>query len=218
MNDAEVREFDILESIVPRFEAEGFEVFLNPSPSILPPFMQDYRPDAVALRHDKKIAIEVLGSPDHSKHKVRDLQSLFAPHRDWELRVFYVPASESGMAIDVASRKAILNSMQEVRELETNGHLRAALIMAWAALEALGRVLLPDQFRKSQTPARLIEVLASEGYLTPQEADKARAAIQLRNFAVHGGFDPVIDEKLVADFIAVLETVVRFLPKAWQSI
>ena len=61
---------------------------------------------------------------------------------------------------------------------------------------------------------RLIEVLASEGYLTPQEADTARAAISGRNFAVHGGLDPVIDQKLLTDFIAVLETVACFLPKA----
>jgi uncharacterized protein YutE (UPF0331/DUF86 family) len=214
MSAAEDRESDVLENIIPRYQAEGFEVFLRPSPSILPPFMQSYRPDAVALRHDKKIAIEVVGSAERSKRKVHDLQSLFAPHQDWELRVFYVSPSESAGAINVASQDAILSSVREVRELERGGHARPALIMAWATLEALGRLLLPEQFRKSQTPARLIEVLASKGYLTPQEADTARAAISGRNFAVHGGLDPVIDQKLLTDFIAVLETVACFLPKA----
>jgi len=214
MSATEDRESDVLESLIPRYQAEGFEVFLHPSPSILPPFMQSYRPDAVALRHDKKIAIEVVGSAERSTQKLHDLQSLFAPHQDWELRVFYVSPSEAGAKIDAASQKAILKSVQEVLELKRSGHARAALILAWATLEALGRLLLPNQFRKPQTPARLIEVLASEGYLTPREADTLRTAIPIRNFAVHGGLDPVIDEELLASFIAILETVARLLPKA----
>ena len=53
---------EVIESLLPRYEAEGFDVYVNPSPSILPPFMQTYRPDAIALKKDKKIAIEVVGS------------------------------------------------------------------------------------------------------------------------------------------------------------
>ena len=211
MSAAEDRESDVLESLLPRYRAEGFEVFLHPSPSILPPFMQNYRPDAVALRRDKKIAIEVVRSAERSTGKVRDLQSLFAPHRDWELRVFYVSPRESGATIEAASPDAILSSVQEVLDLKSSGHARPALIMAWATLEALGRALLPKQFKKSQTPARLIEVLASEGYLTPQEADTLRAVIPMRNAVVHGGLDPVVDQELLAAFIAVLQTLARSL-------
>jgi hypothetical protein len=60
MSLPDTREVDVLESILPRYEAEGFEVFVHPSPSILPPFMQSYRPDAIALKPDKKVAIEVV--------------------------------------------------------------------------------------------------------------------------------------------------------------
>ena len=74
----------VIESLLPRYEAEGFDVYINPSPSILPPFMQSYRPDAIALRKDKKIAIEVVVRA-RSDQKVRDLHSLFAGHPDWEL-------------------------------------------------------------------------------------------------------------------------------------
>ena len=90
MSPPETNEADMLEDLLPRYQAEGFEVFLHPSPSILPPFMQSYRPDAVALRSDKKIAIEVIRSSGASAEKMRKLESLFAPHKDWELRVLYV--------------------------------------------------------------------------------------------------------------------------------
>ena len=42
-------EAEVIESLLPGYEAEGFDVYVNPSPSILPPFMQTYRPDAIAL-------------------------------------------------------------------------------------------------------------------------------------------------------------------------
>ena len=59
MSDVHTRDV-LLESLLPHYQAEGFEAFLNPAASILPPFMQEYRPDAVALRPDRKMAIEVV--------------------------------------------------------------------------------------------------------------------------------------------------------------
>ncbi|SRR6266568_3264897 len=211
MSPPETSEADVLESLLPKYQAEGFDVFVNPSPSILPPFMQTYRPDAVALRSDKKIAIEVVRSTGGSAEKIRDLQSLFAPQSDWELRVFYVSPLTSEKTLEVASRPAIKSAIQRVLDLKRDGHKLPAVIMAWATLEALGRALLPGQLGRPQAPARLIEVLASAGYLTPQEADTLRAAISLRNAAVHGGLDPIVDERLLDQFIAVLHTLAGFL-------
>ncbi len=211
MSPPETSEADVLESLLPKYQAEGFDVFVNPSPSILPPFMQTYRPDAVALRSDRKIAIEVVRSTGGSAEKIRELQSLFAPQSDWELRVFYVSPLTSEKTLEVASRPAIKSAIQRVLDLKRDGHKLPAVIMAWATLEALGRALLPGQLGRPQAPARLIEVLASAGYLTPQEADTLRAAISLRNAAVHGGLDPIVDEGLLDQFIAVLHTLAGFL-------
>ena len=211
MSLPETSEADVLESLLPKYQAEGFDVFVNPSPSILPPFMQTYRPDAVALRSDRKIAIEVVRSTGGSAEKIRELQSLFAPQSDWELRVFYVSPLTSEKALEVASRPAIKSAIQRVLDLKRDGHKLPAVIMAWATLEALGRALLPGQLGRPQTPARLIEVLASAGYLTPQEADTLRAAISLRNAAVHGGLDPIVDERLLDQLIAALHTLAGFL-------
>jgi uncharacterized protein YutE (UPF0331/DUF86 family) len=206
----------LLESLLPQYQAEGFEVFLNPSPSILPPFMQEYRPDAVALRPDRKIAIEVVRPSETSSRKVQDLKSLFAPHSDWELRVFYVSSSASEKTLDIVSREAIRSSIERVRALKSAGHLLPALIMAWATLEGVGRALLPEPLKRPQTPRRLVEVLAQAGYVTPEEADLLRAAISLRNEAVHGRVDLTVDEKQLDRFVEVLETLISFLPEGRQ--
>src|SRR5437588_9482930 len=107
MSLPETRDTDVLENVLPRYRAEGFDVYVNPSPSILPPFMQSYRPDTIALKPGRKIAIEVVRSTRDSSHKVEDLQSLFAPHSDWELRVVYDSPLTPDMTLDVASRAAI---------------------------------------------------------------------------------------------------------------
>ena len=87
-----------------------------------------------------------------------------------------------------------------------------ALVMAWATFEAIGRALLPEQFQRPQTPGRLVEVLGSGGYITPEEADTLRAAIAIRNAVVHGQLNSTVDQKMLQGFIAILKTLVKLLP------
>jgi uncharacterized protein YutE (UPF0331/DUF86 family) len=205
-------EAEVIESLLPRYQAEGFDVYVNPSPSILPPFMQTYRPDAIAIKKDKKIAIEVVGSNVRSEQKIRTLQSLFADHDDWELRVFYASPIASNKLLEIASTPAIHDAIQRVVDLKNDGHLLPALVMAWATFEAAGRALLPDQFQRPQTPARLVEVLGSEGYITPQEADTLRVASTIRNAVVHGQLDATVDQEMLEGFVAILKTLAQLVP------
>jgi uncharacterized protein YutE (UPF0331/DUF86 family) len=200
----------VLETLRPRFEAEGFDVFLHPSPSILPPFMQDYRPDAIAVSPQKKIVIEVLRPVDKSE-KIKQLQDLVDQHHDWELHVVRVPSSGSQMTIAVAPRSSIDDATARILDLKKDGYMMPALIMSWVALEAIGRALLPQKFGRPQTPERLVELLAYEGYLTPDEADSVRPLITLRNTAVHGALDSAVDEQTLDRFIVILQKLAAFV-------
>jgi hypothetical protein len=202
----------VIESLLPRYQAEGFDVYINPSPSILPPFMQTYRPNAIALKKDKKIAIEVVGSTNGADREVGTLQSLFADHTDWELRVFYASSATTATPLEIAPTSTITEAIRRIVALEQGGHPLPALVMAWAALEAIGRALLPDQFERPQTTARLVEVLGSEGYLTPEEADTLRVASAVSDAVVHGQLDAIVDREVLKAFVAVLETLVKLLP------
>src|SRR5262245_60529527 len=213
MTLSETRESDVLEHLLPQYQADGYDVYVNPSPSILPPFMQGHRPDAIAVRPDKKVAIEIVRSARAGSGKTEALQSLLADHPDWELRVVYVSPLSSQGALEIASRATIASAIHVVLELKDESRYVPALMMAWATLESIGRALLPDRFSRPQTPARLIEVLASEGYLAPDEADALRAFIPLRNAAVHGVLEPAIDEKQLESLVGVLRNLVEFLPK-----
>uniref|UniRef100_Q07I63 REase AHJR-like domain-containing protein n=1 Tax=Rhodopseudomonas palustris (strain BisA53) TaxID=316055 RepID=Q07I63_RHOP5 len=212
MTVQEDREADLIEVLLPRFQADGYDVYVHPSPSILPPFMRSYRPDAIALKSDKKIAIEVIRSADAGSKDVRDLQSLFADQSDWELRVIYAPPLSSKSDLAVASRPLILDTIRRVEELRAAGNRLPALVMAWSTFEAIGRALLPARLGRPQTPARLVEVLASDGIVTPEEAEVLRRASAIRNVVAHGGIDAVVDDQLLGEVIAILMTLAEIEP------
>ena len=199
----------VLETMRPRFEAEGFDVFLQPSPAILPVFMRGYRPDAIAVGPHKKIAIEVV-RPLENAEKIARLQQLIDQHRDWELQVVRVPPSSQ--AIDVSSHASIQQAVARAAALKRGGHVVPALIMAWAALEAIARALLPDKFARPQTPDRLVELVAHEGYLAPDDADIAWPLIASRHMLIHGALDATVDEAALDRFIAIIGRLADMVP------
>jgi hypothetical protein len=119
----------LLESVLPDLEVEGLEVFAHPSPPILPAFMRDYSPDAIALRSDKKLAIEVLREGAPSDRRLSRLRELFSEHKDWELRVYLVSPSNVRRAIDGVSRDVIEQSIKATEELAVAG--RTNPLFSW---------------------------------------------------------------------------------------
>jgi len=201
----------LLESVLPDLEAEGFEVFTHPSPPILPAFMRDHSPDAIALRSDKKLAIEVLREGAPSNRRLDRLRELFSEHKDWELRVYWVSAPNIRKAIEGVSGDVIGQSITAIEELAAAGRTKPALLMAWATFEAVGRAILPDRLQRPQTPGRLIEVLAAEGQITPTEADHLRRLAESRSHLIHGGLETSVSEADLQRFVDVLKTLCDFI-------
>ena len=207
----EAQQAAVLESIVPELEADGFEVITRPTRHRLPPFMQSYLPDAIALREDKNLAIEVLRKGTSSEKDLDKLRQLLAGHRDWELRVYWISPSTTPELIERASTKEIEKAIEVIEGLAAENLLAPALLMAWATLEGLGRALLPDRFPRPQTPRRLVEVLAGEGYVTPSEADRLRQLAKTRNQLIHGGLRVRVGSKDIKSFAVILKTLLALL-------
>lgn len=210
----ETQEAAVLDSIVPQLEAEGFEVFAHPSAHIVPPFMRGYSPDAIALRKDRKLAIEVLREGPTAARKLDKVRALLSGHQDWELRVYWVSRSNVVKPIELASRRSIVAAIDTIEALIADGRAAPALLMAWSTFEALGRALLPDKLDRPQPPARLVEGLAFEGHITPNEADHMRRMAELRNQLAHGGLQVKVGAKDLKRFLAVLRTLLTLMPAA----
>lgn len=212
MSRTETREDMLLESLLPRYEAEGFTVVIHPSSSFLPPFMGKYRPDAIALGPAKKIAIEIKYDPSAS-NKMKGIPELFAQHPDWELRVYYLPHGSDERVLEPPTLRSIELAIKEVGELKDSRHIKVAVVMAWSVLEAIGRALLPEKLARPQPAARLVEVLASAGLITPSAADSLRSAEKMRDAVVHGGLNTAVRVEDVDELIASLRQLAALLPE-----
>ncbi|MBV8755056.1 MAG: hypothetical protein JO328_19540 [Hyphomicrobiales bacterium] len=203
----EVRQ--VLEQVAPQLQAEGYTVYLEPSRQLLPAFMEGYIPDAIALRKDKNLAIEVVLEGPSSKTKQERLKNRFEHRKDWELRLYYIRPAAPAEGLPPMGNEAIDSSIASVENLISNGQLYGATLIGWATFEALGRALNPAKFARPQTPARLIEILAADGIVTPSEADLLRRLAVSRNRIIHGTLNDKIDKEDLSKFLNVLRELRR---------
>ena len=200
---------EILNAVVPELQAQGYEVFLQPSGTLLPKFLQGFRPDAIALSAKKNLAIEIARESAEARQHVQQLSSLVKRQPSWELRVFWVNPVASRMTISVQPPAKLIEKIEEANKLWTEGHYGSSLLVGWATFEAICRALMPQSFEHPQTPERLVEVISSEGYVNPDEADRLRVLAQLRNNFIHGSLDIPMDKQEIGFFIKILSRLAK---------
>jgi uncharacterized protein YutE (UPF0331/DUF86 family) len=203
----------IIEQLTPQLEAEGYTVYLEPPRQLLPSFMQDYTPDAIALRSRgleqsrKNLAIEVKVEGRFPGATTLDLERRFAGARDWELRVYYARPAGRKDSLTQAPTQTIDTALSSIENLVSTDQLQAALLLGWATFEALGRALAPEKFEGPQSPERLVQVLANDGLVTPSEADTLRVLSKARNQLTHGDLGQPLQTDDFAKFIEILATL-----------
>jgi hypothetical protein len=213
----EASDAEVLRGMIPELEAEGYDVFLHPRPPLVPAFLGSFRPDAIAIRSDKKLLVEVISGSDDDK-KLEPVRGLLKDQPSWELRIVLVSPVTVSDSLEVQTPGAIRQRIAEMEKLIEEGHAGPAFLLGWASFEAASRKLLVEQFRKPQTPGRLVDVLASGGYLTPSEADRLRALAKKRNAFVHGELGAEISMEDVRQLIAVLKTMLEMIDKGSHNI
>jgi hypothetical protein len=197
-----VSEEQVLQSEIARLESEGYDVFVQPRAPLVPEFLGDYVPDAVATGNGKKLVLEVARSL--GSEKLKEVAARFARQREWELKILLVTPTSSGQTVPVQSRQAIDGAIEEIERLNQVDALRAAFLLAWATFEAEGRASIAGKFDRPQTPGRLVQVLGQEGLLTPTEADRMRTLSERRNQLVHGDLGTEIGSEDIQWLVAVL--------------
>ena len=209
----ETTEFAVIQKLLPELQAEGYEVYLQPSRLLLPAFLKQFQPDVIARRSDKNLVIEIIRESPESKKKAKRIASLIKGQDKWELRVIWVTPTSPATTVQTQTVSTIRKRIREIRELANGGHFGPALLLAWATLEAIGRLLASERFQRPQTPGRLVQVLAGEGYLTPTEADDLRSLADKRNKLIHGELQTQITKSEVNRFVDVLSMTVKMIGK-----
>lgn len=70
INEGQVLEMDVLKDLQASYEQRGLKFYINPSSELVPPFLEGYRPDAIALRPNGSAIIEIIHrqGPATKKH------------------------------------------------------------------------------------------------------------------------------------------------------
>jgi hypothetical protein len=201
-------EADMLDSIASELRAEGFEVYLQPRRPPAPAFLGNYIPDAIALRDDKNLIVEVVRESPSASQRLDKVRKLLEGQLRWDLRVYWVSQMKSQVSLPVVTKESIAASNNEVRSTATAGFHEPALLMGWATFEAAARASMPDEFQRPQTPGRLVETLAREGYITPSDADLLRSLAAKRNKLIHGDLQVSVTAEEINQLTSVLDELI----------
>jgi hypothetical protein len=194
-----------LDEIERRWAGEGYKLVLRPSRETVPAFLGGHLPDAIATGKEPGIIFEVVNPRSRStKTKVSQLQRLFENRPDWRLEVVYTPSDATNLEItSAASIDGALDQAQELADKEP----RAALMLAWAGLEALGRARHPDLASRGMSVSSLTDLLISNGDLDQNVQSELRDLGSLRNRIAHGQLDLTPTPKQVRRVVSLARSL-----------
>lgn len=199
----------LLDILQRRYEDRGYALHRHPGRDLLPPFMGDYSPDAIAIGPDQSIAIEIGGRPHEGQAlNAARISALFQGQRKWKLEL--VVSDEGGRAnasIVVPTKESILGVLRDAKQLVSSGHERAAFLLSWAALEAASRLASSEPRPRSISARGLIELLEGEGLVSFETGRELRVLADARNQIEHGDLSRLV----TAAFVFVVTTAVGSL-------
>ncbi len=198
------REF--LEKIGEDYRKEGYLVLTHPDQDQLPQHLGDLRLDLLARRGEEVVAVQV-----KSRDQLYDLQDLqqlaerVEGEPGWRLDVVVFPP-KGGVEVPRDGAEPGVGHIQSLAEEATRalgaGVLRAAFLLAWAAVEAAMRAAARREGLAidREVPPFVLKTLYSNGLISREDYNRVEQCFQVRNALVHG-FAPSKFESADVEFL-----------------
>ncbi len=154
----ETRERAILDLLKERYEDEGYAFFVYPSPSLVPTFLDDYRPDAIAVGREGGVIIEVTSSHKVGAEPRAKIADRFKDRDKWKYVVVYADDYPAEMLLPPPSLRDVERRLAEVEQLGRDGHLGAAFVLSWGLLEAAARLAQAPPGQPGARPDRRLSL------------------------------------------------------------
>lgn len=193
---------EVLEAETRRLAQRGYTIYRGAS-GLVPPPLEMFTPDAIAVGRDPKYLIEVVREGPETLEKLQALRHQIAKMPDWELLVVLDRGVRSP-ELRPATMEQIKEALHSVQKVVSAGEAASGLLLSWGVFEALSRKLIPEEFARAQSPGRLIQILASEGYLIPSEERLLRRLAKARNAIIHGELSEGVGPAEVKEFAGIL--------------
>jgi uncharacterized protein YutE (UPF0331/DUF86 family) len=212
MSESQLWESNILRNLQHVSEARGLKFYVNPSPEVIPAFLGDYQPDAIAVGPDGGIIVEMKTRRNPaSERQLAAIAKRVSDQKGWEFRVIYLnPPVEGVQSIAKPTHEQLQAKLGEIEALTKVGQPAAALVAAWAVLESLARLATSnsqERTSKGFSPLQAVQTLAEEGYIENDAADRLREMVKLRNAVVHGDFSVDVPAEQVDSLLKLLQGI-----------
>jgi len=200
------RERLVLDRLRETYEQNGYAFFSEPAGDLLPSFLRGYRPDAIALKPGDGVVIQVkFGNHPQRDRRLESVAALIADQAGWRLKIYVEqPRAEDALSIGTSTPDQIEEWISEIERLATEGHERAALLLAWSVLEAIARARASEQGiseLRPVSPAGAVQSLRMGGHIDDQVSRDLRQMVNLRDRIVHGDLATDVDRSAVEGLI-----------------
>lgn len=189
MNSASTteRERQALARAAAEYEARGYQVKLLPSRADMPEFLSSFEPDLIATGNGESVVIEVkAGRELADAQPIAALEAALRNRPGWRFELI-IDGSKSEQACPLAVPQ-IGASIEEANEVQQSGHIVAALLLLWSAIEGTLRLLAARENveLESAAPGYITTRLYTLGLLGREQYRILNEALHLRNQAAHG--------------------------------
>jgi uncharacterized protein YutE (UPF0331/DUF86 family) len=182
----ETRELQRLREIAQEYREAGYEVIVEPPPSKRPAFLRDFDIDILAKSPEDNVVVEVKSRRSvRGDQRVADLAAALEGRRHWRFEfVMTNPRAPQPEPVELADAP---RGIEQAERLMADGLLEAALLVAWAATEAVLRKMARQRGLQLRTShVDLVRALRSHGDLSVAHFRALTNAIAVRNRVAHG--------------------------------
>jgi hypothetical protein len=213
------RERDRIQALAKEYQAQGYEIAINPTPQELPGFLAGFQPDLIVTRGGETTVVEVKSrkslSADAQTHQIARLVE-GRPGWRFELIILSGEPVDPPVGSVAFDRIGVKRALEEARSVLADGYTAPALLSGWAALEASLRLLLNEEGIELRrlAPVHLLKQAAEEGIISRDEYRSLSRLMAGRNAIAHGFEHESVNPTNVS---ALLELTERLLSETSSS-
>ncbi len=212
----------VLSSMQRVSEARGLTFYVDPPREVIPDFLGNYQPDAMARGPEGGMIIEVKRLSNNTAEKrYAEIYQKVSRQKGWAFYLIHLDPAADWTLPDVKPTWPQLQAaFKEVEALATGGHRAAALVGAWAALEALARLARTEGGTGTSGASALqaVQALAEEGFVENEAADRLSTSAALRDAVVHGDFSVDVSADQVQALVQDVRMIASDIEATLQSL
>jgi len=204
-----------IERIAEEYRSKGYDVLVEPSDPDLPPFLRGRQPDLIARRGDERLVIEIKAPSSKAEpERLRDLAEKIQGESGWKLILIAPRPTEEmlpGEQLQLLSLPEVEERLGDARQLLGAGHLEAAILLAWAAVEGQLRELARQEEIPLPRPGTLtlLRQLVSLGPIDRKQYQTLSDIYNARCAVAHGFRPPSELGPAVQALLGLSEAIAR---------